>query len=196
MIRCCASPLATDVCAMARADGMSSRSAQPRSWAWMWRRCCGPRVSRERQAKSLILFFLEGGPAHQDLWDMKPDAPAEVRGEFKPIATTVPGLMFCEHLPMLAMQAHHLAGAVGTSRDRRPQRGAYLALTGKSPLVSGRLIMRPAPDNFPPVGAVVAKLRPSGLPLPDFVQAPDWMSNNGSFLPGQDAGFSAPGMTR
>ena len=51
------------------------------------------------KAKSLIVFFLEGGPAHQDLWDMKPDAPAEVRGEFKPIATTVPGLSFCEHLP-------------------------------------------------------------------------------------------------
>ena len=51
------------------------------------------------RAKSLILFVLEGGPAHQDLWDMKPDAPAEIRGEFKPIATTVPGLSFCEHLP-------------------------------------------------------------------------------------------------
>jgi Protein of unknown function (DUF1501) len=146
------------------------------------------------KAKSLILFFLEGGPAHQDLWDMKPDAPAEVRGEFKPIATTVPGLMFCEHLPMLAMQAHHLALVRSVHHEIADHNaGAYLALTGKSPLVAGRLITRPAPDNFPPVGAVVAKLRPSGLPLPDFVHAPDWMSNNGSFLPGQDAGFLGAG---
>src|SRR4051812_38389842 len=53
------------------------------------------------KVKSVVLFFLEGGPAHQDLWDMKPDAPEGVRGEFRPIDTTVPGLQFCEHLPML-----------------------------------------------------------------------------------------------
>ncbi len=146
------------------------------------------------KAKSLILFFLEGGPAHQDLWDMKPDAPAEVRGEFKPIATTVPGLKFCEHMPLLAGQAHHLALVRSVHHEIGDHNaGAYLALTGRSPLVSGQLITRPAPDNFPPVGAVVAKLRPSGAPLPDFVQAPDWMSNNGSFLPGQDAGFFGAG---
>jgi uncharacterized protein (DUF1501 family) len=51
------------------------------------------------------------------------------------------------------------------------------------------LITAPAPDNFPAVGAVLAKLRPAGIPVPDFVHTPDWMSNNGSFLPGQDAGF-------
>jgi Protein of unknown function (DUF1501) len=142
------------------------------------------------KAKSLIVFFLEGGPAHQDLWDMKPDAPVEVRGEFKPIATTVPGLSFCEHLPHLAKQAHHLAlvrSVNHTVADHNA--GAYYALTGREPIVSGRLITSPAPDNFPALGAVVAKLRPSGLPLPDFVHTPDWMSNNGSFLPGQDAGF-------
>ncbi len=60
------------------------------------------------KVRNCILFFLEGGPAHQDLWDMKPDAPDGVRGEFAPIATTVPGLQFCEHLPLLARQAHHL----------------------------------------------------------------------------------------
>ncbi|HEV3167064.1 MAG TPA: DUF1501 domain-containing protein [Isosphaeraceae bacterium] len=142
------------------------------------------------QAKSVILFFLEGGPAHQDLWDMKPDAPEEIRGEFKPIDTTVPGLLFCEHLPMLARQAHHLTlvrSVHHTIADHNA--GAYFALTGYDPVVSGRLITTPSPDNFPPFGAVLAKLQPAGLPLPDFVHTPDWMSNNGSFLPGQDAGF-------
>jgi hypothetical protein len=138
----------------------------------------------------MILFVLEGGPAHQDLWDMKPDAPEGVRGEFKPIATSVPGLQFCEHLPMLARQAHHLTFVRSihhTVGDHNA--GAYFALTGKEPFANGRLITAPAPENFPPFGAVLAKLRPTGRPLPDFVHAPDWMSNNGFFLPGQDAGF-------
>jgi hypothetical protein len=151
-------------------------------------------VNRAAKAKSLIVMFLEGGPAHQDLWDMKPDAPEGVRGEFRPIATTVPGLLFCEHLPMLARQAHHLAlvrSVHHTIADHNA--GAYFALTGRAPVVSGRLITSPAPDNFPPVGAVLARLRPSGRALPDFVHTPDWMSNNGFFLPGQDAGFFGTG---
>jgi hypothetical protein len=142
------------------------------------------------KARSVILFVFEGGPAHQDLWDMKPDAPEQIRGEFKPIATTVPGLSFCEHLPMLAKEARHLTlirSVNHTIGDHNA--GAYFALTGREPLKSGRLITAPAPDNFPPVGAVLAKLRPTGKPLPDFIHTPDWMSNNGSFLPGQDSGF-------
>jgi uncharacterized protein (DUF1501 family) len=140
--------------------------------------------------KSVILFFLEGGPAGQDLWDMKPDAPEQVRGEFTPIATTVPGLSFCEHLPMLAKQAHHLTfvrSVHHTIADHNA--GAYFALTGHDPVVNGRLITTPSADNFPPFGAVLARLRPTGRDLPDFVHTPDWMSNNGAFLPGQDAGF-------
>src|SRR5262249_23695461 len=65
-------------------------------------------VASRSKIKSVILMFLEGGPAHQDLWDMKPDAPDQVRGEFTPIATTVPGVQFCEYLPMLAKRAHQL----------------------------------------------------------------------------------------
>src|SRR5207248_2385048 len=61
------------------------------------------------RAKSTILVWLSGGASHIDTWDLKPDAPAEYRGEFKPIATTAPGVRFCEHLPLLAKQAHHLA---------------------------------------------------------------------------------------
>src|SRR5262245_25740409 len=70
----------------------------------------GPtREPPRKRARSCIIFFLEGGPSHIDLWDMKPDAPAEIRGEFRPIATTIPGVQVCEHLPLLARQMHHLA---------------------------------------------------------------------------------------
>src|SRR5437762_2740654 len=62
-----------------------------------------------RRAKACILLFMWGGPAQQDTWDPKPAAPVEYRGEFQPIATTVPGLHVCEHLPRLAQRAHRLA---------------------------------------------------------------------------------------
>src|SRR5439155_24585793 len=59
-----------------------------------------------RRAKSCIMLFLAGGPSQLDMWDMKPSAPAEIRGEFKPIRTTVPGIQLSEHLPRLARSAH------------------------------------------------------------------------------------------
>src|SRR5262245_33763692 len=62
-----------------------------------------------RPAKACILLFMWGGPAQQDTWDPKPQAPQEYRGEFKPISTTVPGLQICEHLPQVAQRAHQLA---------------------------------------------------------------------------------------
>src|SRR5207244_139812 len=58
-----------------------------------------------RHAKACIVLFMWGGPAQQDTWDLKPDAPDVYRGEFKPIKTAVPGLQICEHLPQLASRA-------------------------------------------------------------------------------------------
>src|SRR5690349_19852323 len=62
-----------------------------------------------RSHKSVIMVFLSGGPPHQDMVDLKPDAPVEVRGEFKPIATNVPGIRICEHLPGIARLMDRLA---------------------------------------------------------------------------------------
>src|SRR5437868_8743776 len=66
-------------------------------------------AARKAKAKACIVLFMWGGPAHQDTWDMKPDALAEYRGDFKSIATKVPGLRICEHLPLLAQRADKLA---------------------------------------------------------------------------------------
>src|ERR1700674_3335489 len=71
-------------------------------WADEQRRATGTRA----RADACLLVFLDGGPSHLDMWDMKPDAPLEVRGEFKPINTSVPGVQLCEHLPLLAKQMH------------------------------------------------------------------------------------------
>ena len=59
--------------------------------------------------KAVIMVFLSGGPPHQDMVDLKPDAPVEIRGEFDPIRTNVPGIDICEHLPRLAARAHKYA---------------------------------------------------------------------------------------
>src|SRR4051812_38815880 len=59
-------------------------------------------ADRTARARSTILFFLCGGASYIDTWDLKPDAPAEYRGPFRPIATSVPGVRLCEHLPLLA----------------------------------------------------------------------------------------------
>ena len=71
---------------------------------------------------SLIYLFLHGGLSTIDTWDLKPDAPAEYRGPFRPIDTTAPGVRLCEHLPLLARQAHHLAvvNSVGADFRRTP----------------------------------------------------------------------------
>jgi hypothetical protein len=149
-------------------------------------------VKRPVRAKSCILFFLEGGPAHQDLWDMKPQAPAEIRGEFQPISSTITGVPVCEHLPLLSKQMHHLALIRSVHHKVVDHNaGAYYALTGRSPVVSGRLIVGPESGNFPPFGSVLSKLRPHRR-LPEFVHLPDIMSNNGRNLPGQRAGFLGP----
>src|SRR5213594_2713681 len=55
-----------------------------------------------RSHKAVIMIFLPGGPSHQDIFDLKTDAPSEIRGEFKPIRTKVPGIQICEHLPLIA----------------------------------------------------------------------------------------------
>jgi hypothetical protein len=142
------------------------------------------------RAKSCIIFFLEGGPSHIDLWDLKPDAPAEVRGEFQPIRTTVPGLHVCEHLPMLARQMHRLALVRSVTHSITDHNaGTYYSLTGRYPVDGSRLITADGPTNFPPYGAVLAKLKPTGKPLPAFVHIPEFMSNLGVDIAGQSAGF-------
>jgi hypothetical protein len=85
-----------------------------------------------RVADACILVFLNGGPSHLDMWDMKPDAPKEIRGEFRPIATTVPGVRLCEHLPRLARWMHHcaLVRSVRHGVNNAHAAAVYVGLTG------------------------------------------------------------------
>jgi hypothetical protein len=94
------------------------------------------------RAKSCILLFMWGGPAQQETWDLKPDAPEEVRGEFRPIATDVPGVNISEHFPLLARQAHRLAII------RSVHHADVNHTTATHELLTGRPIPRPGGGEF------------------------------------------------
>jgi hypothetical protein len=121
------------------------------------------------RAKACILAFLFGAPAHQDVWDLKPDAPAGVRGEFRPIATSVPGIQLGEHIPCVARQAHRLALVRSvTHPDNIHTVAMHYMLTGRrhaEPTTNPRN----KPTDFPTFGAVMQYLRPGGGPLPSGV---------------------------
>src|SRR5262245_55753815 len=84
------------------------------------------------RADACILIFLNGGPSHLDMWDMKPEAPPEIRGPFKPIASSVPGLQVSEHLPRLARLMHHctLVRSMHHSVNNSHAAAVYVGLTG------------------------------------------------------------------
>src|SRR5215831_3717038 len=90
---------------------------------------------RTPAARSCVLFLLHGGPSQLDTWDMKPSAPPEVRGEFKPIATSVPGIQICEHMPRLARLAHRFTIVRSMTHTMLSHNTAtYFITTGQLPL--------------------------------------------------------------
>lgn len=145
-----------------------------------------------RRAKSCIILFLMGGPPQHSTWDPKPDAPAEVRGEIKPIDTNVPGIRFGELMPRLATHADKLAvvRAVSTGDNAHSSSGYYM-LTGRPHQPMNRENANPgAPNDWPSMAAVAQQLLRPGGELPGAVRLPCHIFNtDGSVWPGQDAGF-------
>jgi hypothetical protein len=144
-----------------------------------------------QRAKACILLFMWGGPAQQDTWDLKPDAPEEYRGEFRPITTTVPGLQICEHLPRLAQRAHKLALIRSMTHNNVDHTGApHLLLTGKPPPPG------PLADDWPSFGSILARLGRGRGPLPPFVSMMPVVPNGAPrFVEqthGQGAGWLGP----
>jgi hypothetical protein len=124
------------------------------------------------RAKSCILIFNYGGPSHLETFDLKPDAPTEIRGEFKTVATSVPGVSISEHLPRLGKLAHRYAIVRSmTHRDNDHAIGAYLALTGHHHPKNAILGIEPpaTPLDMPSIGSVVSKLKPSKQPVFPYV---------------------------
>jgi uncharacterized protein (DUF1501 family) len=154
---------------------------------------------RRKPAKSTILFWLSGGPSHIDTWDLKPHAPAEYRGEFKPIATSAPGLHLCEHLPRLGRQAHHVAvvrslGHFGRGTGDH-HAGYYYNLTGREPDPTFRQLLnnrKPLSTDWPFMGSVVARKRPPHPYLPSLITLPQKPGFPEYTRPGQFAARLGP----
>src|SRR5262249_27543599 len=105
-----------------------------------------------RSHKAIINVYLPGGPSHLDMWDLKPDAPLEIRGEFKPIQTNVPGIEICELFPSVARVMDKII-AVRSLSDSDGGHDAYQCMTGR------RKGSRMPPGGWPSAGAWVSKLQ-------------------------------------
>ena len=112
--------------------------------------------------KAVIMIFLPGGPSHQDMFDLKMDAPQEIRGEFRPISTKVPGIQICEHLPLLARQMDKVA-LIRSVVGARDDHDAFQCLTG-------RQNRNQPPGGWPSLGSVLSSLQgPRNRAMPPFV---------------------------
>ena len=138
--------------------------------------------------RACILVFYYGGPSHLDTFDLKPNAPAEVRGEFKPIPTSVPGLHVCEHLPQMARLMHKVALIRSVTHAAPLHDSASIhALTGRPLDGPDRELFAPQPQFYPSYGSAVAALGPRGRRVP-FAALP-FMFRNVHDVPCQGGGF-------
>jgi hypothetical protein len=134
-------------------------------------------LSKAAKAKNVIFIFLLGGAATQDMYDLKPNAPSEVRGEFKPIPTTVPGIEVCEHLPKLAQMAHQFAFI----RSVNHKAGCHNCL----PCYTGFDVIppdqHPRPTDAPSIGSVLQYMSGERTETPQYVYMPNWLGWGQSF---------------
>jgi hypothetical protein len=147
-----------------------------------------------RPIRSCIMVMLYGGPSHLDTWDIKPHAPVEIRGEYQPISTSVPGRIVCEHLPRLANLVDRVAVVRSMHHGMSNHNSAmYQALVGRRPKVDLDVLGADRASDFPSVGSVLGYMASSGglprssTPLAN-VALPHVM-HNVVYLPGQNAGF-------
>ncbi|MBX7167125.1 MAG: DUF1501 domain-containing protein [Pirellulales bacterium] len=164
----------------------------PRLWSLRAQAAESPLLPQPR-AKACIFLFMWGGPSQLDTFDPKPDAPAEVRGEFQPISTSVPGVQICEHFRQLAPLVDRLAIVRSlTHTDPAHLSSGHATLTGNWARIRNSDAEPPSPRDNPHIGSVMARLRPSAGTLPPFVTLP-WKAYHpaapGGQAPGQSAGL-------
>ena len=141
----------------------------------------------EGPAKAVILVNLIGGPSHIDMFDMKPDAPAEIRGEFTPISTSVSGLQVCEHLPLTA-RTMHLSTLIRTHTHLYNTHSPYNMLTGYSgPVIVNNIAKR---TDHPSIGAVMHHAGLHAGDVPAYVWMPSHPGHSqGRYRAGPYGGF-------
>jgi len=142
------------------------------------------------RARSVIYIFLSGGLAQHESFDLKPDAPEEIRGEFRPIETNTAGIRICEHLPMLARRSHLWAlvrSLTHPSNDHSA--GHHIMLTGRTELPPGFNPGMPRPSDWPSIAAVAGGVTRARNNLPPAVVLPEKLVHySGRVIPGQFSG--------
>ena len=130
-----------------------------------------------------VFVFLFGGPSHIDLWDMKPDAPAEIRGEFRPIETAAPGVRICEHLPRLARAMDRLC-LVRSMTHQMPVHGPACSeiYTGR-PYPGPPVTDQAKPEDWPSLAAMAARYLPGRRGCPPSVVLPWYTQFHGQDRP-------------
>jgi hypothetical protein len=154
-----------------------------------------PVAPGKSKAKSVISIFLSGGLSQLESFDLKPDAPVDIRGEFRPIATATPGIQICEYLPRLAQRSHLWAVVRSlTHGSNDHSAGHHIMLTGRSDLPTGFDPNRPRTGDWPSIAAIAGALTASRNNLPPAVVLPETLIHNtGRVIPGQFAGIMGHG---
>jgi hypothetical protein len=149
-------------------------------------------TSAGRTHKSAIIVFLTGAPSHLDTFDLKPEAPPEVRGEFKPIASKIPGIQICEHLPRLAARADKYALVRSLShRENNHLVATHHLLTG-NPQPGAFFDKVASRDDWPSYSSALNYLRPREDGVPSGVNLPTFLMEGPLTWPGQHGGFLGP----
>ena len=134
-----------------------------------------PNLADASSAKRVIYIFLSGGLAQHESFDLKPDAPEEIRGEFKPIATRTPGVQICEHLPRLAALSHHWALVRSLTHPyNEHSQGHMVMLSGRTPMPVGFDANGPKPGDWPSMAAIAGAKMPAATTCP-----PPWCCPSG-----------------
>jgi hypothetical protein len=140
-------------------------------------------VESDAKIRNVITLFLVGSPGHLDTWDMKPDAPEDIRGKFKPISTNVPGIQICEHFPLMA----RMMDKVALIRSLHHKTGASHE-NGQRWMMAGHDFNDNNPQ--PHFGSVISRLYGQKSSLPASIILPDKIGNTGTATPhGQDAAY-------
>lgn len=147
-------------------------------------------TKRDPSAKSVIYIFLSGGLGQQDSFDLKPQAPDNIRGEFLPIATRTPGIEICEHLPMLAQRSNKWALVRSLTHPyNEHSQGHMVMLSGRTPMPPTFNASKPMPEDWPSIAAIANDQLPPAHNLPPAVVLPERLIHrSGRVIPGQFAG--------
>lgn len=144
------------------------------------------------KAKSVIFIFLSGGLTQHDSFDLKPDAPADIRGEFNPIATKTPGFQICEHLPMLAERSQKWSVIRSLTTPYNGHSEGHMAIqSGRTPLPPGFNGSKPQSSDWPSIASIVGDALPArNNNLPPAVVLPERLVHRtGRVIPGQFGGL-------